>query len=428
MIRFKLALAGILIAPALAPAQDPKATEPSTISGAELLPERARTYLDGDLVPYGTYSAARPASGAMVFPTLKPAKPSHDNPLQANFGLQLAPADDALRAQLEIPAGRGAVVVGIKPGSLAEQAGLKPNDVLIKLGDREVDGVESATKALLGLGKEALEVKLIREGKPSRMSLVGPEHGFPPESAEYWIGVPVSPVDATLHSHLPALKLGVGLIVNDVVKGSPAEAAGLLKNDILVTMGGKPLTNLSLIEQIQAAKGQPISLEILRGGKSITINVTPARRAHPTTINLPGSRTKTLAYWLREPQVAVEVNPKEPQADLAKKYAALPGQLQRWDLVGVPNWSQPGIYNTLVNPDISYDAIVVNPYRVDGANLSGIADRPYDIRLRMAPRADVNYTSAGDATARIEARLNEITAKLEEIRKTLDGIKKADGK
>src|SRR5262249_30646066 len=94
--------------------------------------------------------------------------------LQSKFGLTLAPVDDVLRSQLEIAKGQGVVIVEVKPKSLAEQAGLKAKDVLLSLGDKEVAGVGAAKATLLGLGKEALEVKLIREGKARRMSLVGP--------------------------------------------------------------------------------------------------------------------------------------------------------------------------------------------------------------------------------------------------------------
>ncbi len=401
MIRYKLALAGVLIAPALAPAQRPNPAGPASPFGSGPLLKPGQSIVKEDF-PLGVLS-----STALLRREVAP-----DDPLQANFGLRLAPADDALRAQLELAPGRGVVVVGVKPGGLAEQAGLKPNDVLTRLGDREVDGVESARMALLGLGEETLEVKLIREGKPGRMSLVGPEHGFPPESAEFWIGVPVSPVDPTLASHLPALKSGVGLIVNDVVKGSPAEVAGLLKNDILATMDGKPLTNRSLIEQIQASQGRPMPLEILRGGKPLTITVTPARRAHPTTINLPGGRPPSWAYRLFEPGVAVEVKPVT---------STLSGKIRLGD-APPPN---PGRWNAETfhfQPDVKYDAIVVNPHRVDGADAAG---QPYGIRLQMTPRTEAIDAAA---SARIEARLDEIAARLEDLRRAVEAIKKAEGK
>jgi C-terminal processing protease CtpA/Prc len=302
--------------------------------------------------------------------------------LETNFGLKLDDADDPLRAQLELPPDQGVVVISIKPGSLAEHAGLKTNDVFLSLGDQKATNAEVATKTLLGLGKGTLEVKLIREGKPSRMTLVGPEHGFPPESAQFWIGVPVSPVDATLRSHLPSLSTEAGLIVNDVVKGSPAETAGVQKSDILVSMAGKPLkTADQLIEQIQASAGKPVPLEILRAGKPMTLTVTAAKRTHPTTINLPGTRD-TQYRWIA-PHLGVEtrLEPKE------------------WTFhhLNPPNLTQalpPG----------------------------GMG--PIDVQLHLRG----TQGNAQDSTARIEAQLAEMSGKLEEIRKLLVSIKKLEEK
>jgi membrane-associated protease RseP (regulator of RpoE activity) len=325
-------------------------------------------------------SAALPARPFTVWLNSRTGAP---DPLEANYGLSLSEADDALRAQLEIPAGQGVVVIQVKPGSLAEQAGLKPNDVLLNLGDQKAGGVAEAKKILLGLGKDALEVKLIREGKGRRMSLVGPEHGFPREAAEYWIGVPVSPVDATLRAHLPSLSAEAGLIANDVVKGSPADKAGLQKNDLLVSLGGKPLkTPDNLIEQIQASAGKPTPLEILRAGKPTTLAVTPEKRAHPTTV-VNRSRPR-IAYQLVNPHGGVEVG---------------------------------------ANP--AHGVIIEELNRVVQGVPKGADHKPIDIQLKLR----ANQGEGDDATdAHIQAQLKEMSAKLDEIRKLLDQLKKPDGK
>jgi len=338
MIRFKMALVGFgllgsLLASPLAMGQEPSKNVPARLAeglyrqaqgGATATEEPLQFDInvdDSQVIELGpgqvggqkvqiapNPSAANQIRTYTLFSNKLTATP---DPLEANYGLSLSEADDALRAQLEIPAGQGVVVIQVKPGSLAEQAGLKPNDVLLNLGDQKAGGVLEARKALLGLGKEALEVKLIREGKSRRMSLVGPEHGFPPEAAEYWIGVPVSPADATLRAHLPSLSADTGLVANDVVKGSPADKAGLQKNDLLVSLGGKPLkTPDNLIEQIQASAGKPTPLEILRAGKPTTLTVTPEKRAHPTTV-INRSRPN-IAYRLVNPHGGVEVDANPP--------------------------------------------------------------------------------------------------------------------
>lgn len=59
-------------------------------------------------------------------------------------GARLGAVEDSLRAQLDIPEGRGAVVLGVTPGSLAESLGLRKNDVLLELDGRKITSPESA--------------------------------------------------------------------------------------------------------------------------------------------------------------------------------------------------------------------------------------------------------------------------------------------
>jgi membrane-associated protease RseP (regulator of RpoE activity) len=304
--------------------------------------------------------------------------------LEANFGMTIARADDTLRAQLVIPPEQGVVVVGIQPGSLAEQAGLKVNDVFLKLGEQEAKSTDQVRQVLLGLGQEALAVKLIREGKPRRLSLVGPEHGFPPEAAEFWIGVPVSPVDATLRSHLPSLAAEAGLIVNDVVSGSPADRAGVQKNDVLVRMDGKPLTTSDvMIAQIQGSKGKSVPLQLLRAGQSLTLEITPAKRSHPTVINVRDlTDPPSLTYQVVRPSMAIQT---EPGASTSPREA-----ISRIDADPFILWNaQNSLSSTYA------------------AGLPTLAPQP-------APAA---------ATARIEGQLKEVLARLEALTKTVESLK-----
>jgi membrane-associated protease RseP (regulator of RpoE activity) len=263
--------------------------------------------------------------------------------------------------------------------------------VLLSLGDQSVKGVEQVRKVLLGLGKDALEVKLIREGKPRRMSLVGPEHGFPPESAEYWMGTPVSTVDGTLRAHLPSLSADVGLIVNDVVKDSPADKAAVKTNDILVAMDGKPLKNPdALIAQIQASKGKAVPLQVLRAGKPLTVTITPAKRAHPTVINFRQNPDLQVLYRVVQPDMAIQIDPQAPRDPAAKGQVQEP--LVMPPLAATFNWANPYYGNLAYNPTGLY--VYSSP---------GVADSP---------------------TAKIEGQLKEVLAKLDGITKALEALKK----
>lgn len=99
-----------------------------------------------------------------------------------------------------------------------------------------------------------------------------------PKPSEYWLGVECTPVDPTLRSHLQ-LPEGQGLVVRSVVPDSPAAKAGLREHDILLQAGDKKLNRINdLVEAVESAKEQKLSLEIVREGKRQKIDVTPAKR------------------------------------------------------------------------------------------------------------------------------------------------------
>ena len=304
--------------------------------------------------------------------------------LKTQLGMELAEADDALRSQLQLPAGQGVVVVGVDPEGAADQSGLKANDVIVNLGDAKVRGLAQARARLAAIGKEPIEVKLIRAGKETRLTLAGPKHGERSESeaSEYWIGVPVAPVDAVLRSHLAELPADAGLIANDVVAESPAALAGLKKNDILVKLGDKALTDAtSLVAQVQATDGKPTPLELLRAGKPIKVTITPVKRAR---VVINGLRHQSDYFNFVFPKPGVQVfEPKQHEVILKE-------------------------VNKLV------EAQGGNPYL-----------NPRNIHLEML----TSSAKAGveEANVKIEAALKDVKASIEELKKAIEAMKKPGG-
>jgi membrane-associated protease RseP (regulator of RpoE activity) len=318
------------------------------------------------------------------------------DPLLHNFGLSLVEADDVLRAQLEIPNGEGVVVMTIKPESLADQAGLKPKDILLSLRGTPAKNVADVKKVLLGLNREAIPVKLIRQGKPFQLSVVGPEHGLPIEPTDYWIGVPVTPVDATLRAHLPNLAEQVGLVANDVVKDSPAEAAGLKKNDILVTFNGKPLKDSEgMIALIQASEGKSVPVEILRAGKPLILNIMPAKRPKVARFQTAVQGNQPSQVFFQEaffgPNVAVEIKPD------GNKQAV------------------PGMTGATATVDVQ----VLNGEKKGLEEAMGLLEKNIKDQIQLKLSTIPNKLTAENPTASVKAELKEISIKLDEILKEL---------
>ncbi|MGE0225574.1 MAG: DegQ family serine endoprotease [Acetobacteraceae bacterium] len=99
---------------------------------------------------------------------------SAEQPAQGNrgqLGLALAPLSPDMRAQLDVPDGTdGAVIQNVRPGSAAEQAGLKAGDVIVGVGNQTVgspgEAVRAVRKALSG-DNRAVALRIMRDGQPA---------------------------------------------------------------------------------------------------------------------------------------------------------------------------------------------------------------------------------------------------------------------
>jgi len=207
------------------------------------------------------------------------------NPHSRSSGLSLVPVDDALRSHLKLPKDHGLLVTALDQSSPAAQAGLKPNDVLLKLGDAPLGKPEDLETFLKAAGEKPVVLHLYRDGSALKIQVqphiqvtFGP---VPAQSAaqEFWIGVSVADVEPALRAQLriPANK---GLLINQVFKDSPAEKAGLKINDILLLLNGTPLSDQKkLVELVQANGEKTITIELLHEGKPRgDVEITPARR------------------------------------------------------------------------------------------------------------------------------------------------------
>jgi hypothetical protein len=113
-----------------------------------------------------------------------------------------------------------------------------------------------------------------KEGQPrkieKRITVVAQAGG------EYWIGVYAVPVEAALKSHLG---IEDRLIVQQVIADSPAKKAGIQNHDVLLKYGDSSITTVEdLIKAVGKSKGKETSLELIRGGKKMSINVTAEKR------------------------------------------------------------------------------------------------------------------------------------------------------
>jgi len=125
----------------------------------------------GTKVPVEIVRDGRTQSLDVTVGTLSGDNASHGpNAGTAGLGVALSPITPQLRQQLDLPDGaRGAVITEVKPGSMADQAGLQAGDVITGVGDHEVTGTADAGRAIRdGLkGDQALALRILRNGEPA---------------------------------------------------------------------------------------------------------------------------------------------------------------------------------------------------------------------------------------------------------------------
>jgi PDZ domain-containing protein len=121
---------------------------------------------------------------------------------------------------------------------------------------------------------------------------------------KYWIGVSCEPASAALHAQLPDLPEKAGLVVQQVIADSPAAKAGIKANDILFAAGDKSLAQIAdLSGAIAAGKDAELSIKLLRGGKTMTITVTPEeQKLSGLKLNELAPDDKALRLWVNQVQ------------------------------------------------------------------------------------------------------------------------------
>ena len=121
-------------------------------------------------------------------------------------------------------------------------------------------------------------------------SLPAEEHGEEAvEAPQFWIGLGGMPIDSPVLRTQLQLADDVGVVVEQVVPGSPAEKAGLQKHDVLVSIDGEPITDWNTLRQtIASREDKPIKLKLMRLAKEVTVSVTPEKRPADQVASQPG--------------------------------------------------------------------------------------------------------------------------------------------
>jgi serine protease Do len=174
----------------------------------------------------------------------------------------------------------GVLVGDVYPGSPAEQAGLRPGDVVLTLDGKVMENGRQMRINLYGKqpGKK-VKLEILRDGKTRKLdvevfeargghgqiaALANPEDNLIPR-----LGILGLTLDMQLAAYLPNLRSQTGVVVAAVISQVPTWGNALQPGDVLYSLNGKRVRDIDELRQVlrELKAGDAAVLHLERGGQ-----------------------------------------------------------------------------------------------------------------------------------------------------------------
>jgi len=185
---------------------------------------------------------------------------------RGTLGLFVQDLTAELAGAFAVETGSGVLVAEVDSGSAAEDAGLQPGDVIVRMENRDINSAQDFHNAegRLSLG-ESLKVEFLREGKIHDKSLViqsvpvliGADLDFRLEGARF--------TGLTAKHNQQNLS---GVLLDELAPGSRLARAGLAEGDIITGVNRQRVHNLVDFQQALEKKRSSILFQIRRRGRA----------------------------------------------------------------------------------------------------------------------------------------------------------------
>lgn len=212
----------------------------------------------------------------------------HGKVIRGYLGITVSQLTPGVATSLHEPNAEGALVDQVNVGSPAEQAGIKPYDVITDFNGTKITNSPQLT-SVAGSAAPGSKAKLdiLRDGKPMQITLTmgnfanaptvdenAAANGNTPGSPK--LGITVTPLTPDIRDQLQ-LPSGVnGLAVQSVDPDGPA-AMKLTRGDVIEQVNQKPVTSIAGLEaQLKATPaGGDVLLMVYRQGSNLIVPVSP---------------------------------------------------------------------------------------------------------------------------------------------------------
>jgi serine protease Do len=197
--------------------------------------------------------------------------------IRGYLGVKIGPIDKRMQEVYGLKSADGVLVMSVEKGTPGEKAGLRHEDVIVKIDGRDVktnrdliDYVSSKTPGT------TVTLNVIREGKEKTLtakletrSVEGEEPEETPEEGEAkeTIGISISNLTAQHRKGYQIDKdADQGVVVTHVKPVSPAADAGLAEGDVILEVNGQEVANVDAYQAAikKGSKAKYVRLYVLR--------------------------------------------------------------------------------------------------------------------------------------------------------------------
>ena len=182
------------------------------------------------------------------------------------LGVSIHTIDEENAEILGVESKSGAMITAIEPGSAAEEAGLRVEDIIIRVNDERISNARDLQNAigLKGSG-ERVTIEFIRQSTKLETNAV-----LGQQKIARQIGSDIHPGLVGAQFSSSANKAGVE--VTDVESGSPADQRGLEKGDLIVAVNRMRVENIQQLESI-AQKNDILFLMFERDNRKLMLRI-----------------------------------------------------------------------------------------------------------------------------------------------------------
>ena len=193
------------------------------------------------------------------------------------LGVAIQDVNKALAQSLELDKPRGALINAVEMDSPADNGGIEPGDVIVKLNGQEIIDADDLPHLVGMLAPDtSTKIEVIRQGKRKVLKVtIGALDGEESKIAQAEknnsdrLGLTVKLVS---EDQLRELRLRGGVLVTEVLANSPSAEAGIKSGDILVQLGYSRIDDTDEYQQVIAGlpKNTPVLVRFYRQGWAIS--------------------------------------------------------------------------------------------------------------------------------------------------------------